>query len=332
MSKTPTKKRTVIFIVIFAIGAFLIVFFAQKRTEKSATVANEYNDTYIPATPQSTQENDDIVADDTASPRTVRSQSKQNLIVRDNENNTTTVIPGFAGDENASLKQKKVVKTGNIDMRVNSVENAISEIRAIAVAHGGDEVSSDFTRNDTYKSGYILVKVPVDQFEDTFAQIKAVAPLVVHESTQTEDITAQFIDLESRIKNKKQQEARLRALFKKADDVDDLIKVEQELARVRTQIEQMESQLKYLKNQTQYSTINTTLEEDANIVVSDTWRPAQVIKDSFNTLIQKTTNLTNSIIRFVITSLPFIILFILIVWFLYFTAKHIFDKNDKNKK
>jgi len=71
--------------------------------------------------------------------------------------------------------------------------------------------------------------------------------------------------------------------------------------------------------------------ENAAIVISDSWKPMQVVKDSFNTLINKSITLLNTIIRFTITSLPFITLFILIIWFLYFTAKHIFGKDDNNK-
>jgi uncharacterized protein DUF4349 len=244
-----------------------------------------------------------------------------------NSQTTTVVTADNVGGEVAV--DKKVIKTGSIDMRVNSVEDSMDEIRWITNAHGGDEVSSDISKSDTYKNGFIVVKVPVNQYAETFAAIKRIAPLVIDESSQSQDVTARFIDLESRIKNKKEHEERLRSFFKKADDVDELIQVERELARVRTEVESMEGQLKYLKDQTQYSTINVSLREDSSIVVSDSWRPMQVVTDSFNTLIKKATNLLNIVIRFTITSLPFIIIFAVGAWFLYFAAKHIFGKKSK---
>jgi len=325
MSQTPGKKRIIAYVIIFVLIAFLIVFFTQKRSMDDAYSVGA-----------SRADNIDFeMGSVTPLPEPVPSLNQkltQQPLV--DTNGDTSVVAAVVAPENDTIIQnqdKKVIKTGTIDMRVNSVETAIGEIKIIALQNNGDEVSSDFSKNNSYKEGYIVIKVPVNQYTKTFEQIKKIAPIVTHESSQTQDVTAQFIDLESRIKNKKDHENQLRSFFDKAEEVDELIQIESELARVRTEIEQMEGQLKYLKDQTQYSTINITLFEDAAVVVSDSWRPMQVVKDSFNTLIEKSTTLLNSVIRFTITSLPFIILFIVIVWFLYFTAKHIFGKHDDDK-
>jgi len=322
MNQAPSKKRVIIYIIIFATLAFTIVFFAQKKsTNESYSIDASHAD------------NLDFEMEHTmplseSMPSTIEMPLEKTIKLENPsssaDTNTTTTIQD--NDNIVQIPDKKVIKTGTIDMRVNSVEKAISEIKIIAQTHGGDEVSSDFSKGDTYKKGYIVIKVPINQYTETFEQIKKIAPLVTHESSQAQDITTQFVDLESRIKNKKEHEDRLRTFFDKADDVDELIQIERELARVRTEIEQMAGQLKYLKDQTQYSTIHTSLMEDSNIVVSDSWQPLQVIKDSFNTLIAKSTALLNTVIRFTITSLPFIILFIIIAWFLYFTTKRIFKK------
>jgi uncharacterized protein YneF (UPF0154 family) len=325
MSEKLNNKRIVIYVVSFVIFALLIVFLSHKNTNKqimSNSASEMYAEDVVSAMPapmvERALEVETAMFDEDAAGDSVKEIKRANDVTD--------------GDDNAIAIEKRVIKTGNIDMRVNSVENAINEIRTITLAHGGDEVSSDISKNDTYKSGFIMVKVPVNQYAQTFEDIKKVAPLVTDESSQSQDVTTEFIDLESRIKNKKEHEARLRSFFRKAEEVDELIQVERELARVRTEIEQMEGQMKYLKAQTQYSTINASLVEESSIVVSDSWRPLQVIKDSFNTLIKKTTNLLNLTIRFTIVSLPFIVLFVILAWFLYFTAKHIFSKEDKDKK
>ena len=326
MNQTPSKKRVIIYIIIFATLAFAIVFFAQKKsTNESYSIGASRADNinfemeHIMPIPEPMLDAD--YSTSTTMPEMAAKSIQPTSPVENSTDQTIIQSP-----------DKRVIKTGTIDMRVNSVEKAISEIRAIAQTHGGNEMSSDFSKNGTYKNGYIIIKVPVNQYVETFEQIKRIAPLVTHESSQAQDVTAQFIDLESRLKNKKEHEDRLRTFFDKADNVTELIQVERELARVRTEVEQMEGQLKYLKDQTQYSTIHTSLMEDSNIVVSDSWRPLQVMKDSFNTLIEKSTTLLNTVIRFTITSLPFIILFIIIAWFLYFTAKHIFKKDNNNKE
>lgn len=338
MEQTPSKKRVIIYVIVFICFALLIVFLAQKRSNSTQFAGENVgrannlsfeseNITPLPSAGMEPMMDNDY---DNTKSLSVKSTPAAALTVTNTDTGETTAVTAV-NDDLLTDTDKKVIKTGTIDMRVNSVETAIDNIKTIAKENGGDEVSSDFSKSDSYKKGYIIVKVPVNQYDKTFAQIKQIAPLVTHESSQAQDVTAQFIDLESRIKNKKEHETRLRSFFDKAEDVDELIQIERELARVRTEVEQMEGQLKYLKDQTQYSTIHITLLEDAAIVVSESWRPLQVAKDSFNTLIDKSTALLNIAIRFIITSLPFIILFIIIAWFLYFTAKHIFGKNDKKE-
>ncbi|XLQ20245.1 MAG: DUF4349 domain-containing protein [Candidatus Moraniibacteriota bacterium] len=321
MSEKPGKKRIVIYIIIFVAFALLIVFLSNRTSNKTMSdVGYGGGMESVVGMPMG-----DVMPVDMMEPM-MESPVAPEVKAR-NSQTTTVVTADNVGGEVAV--DKKVIKTGSIDMRVNSVEDSMDEIRWITNAHGGDEVSSDISKSDTYKNGFIVVKVPVNQYAETFAAIKRIAPLVIDESSQSQDVTARFIDLESRIKNKKEHEERLRSFFKKADDVDELIQVERELARVRTEVESMEGQLKYLKDQTQYSTINVSLREDSSIVVSDSWRPMQVVTDSFNTLIKKATNLLNIVIRFTITSLPFIIIFAVGAWFLYFAAKHIFGKKSK---
>ncbi len=320
MSENLSKKRIIMYVIIFVTFALLIVFLSRRTADKTMSTISENS---VPRASKAAGfvDNQDVMSVDVV-------ETPSNLvaspIVELEKNNTTNEI----NEKNINI-EKRVIKKGHIDMRVNSVENAIGEIKAIAVRYGGDEVSSDVSKSDIYKEGYIVVKVPVNQYDQAFEEIKKIAPLVMSESSNSQDVTAQFIDLESRIKNKKKHEEQLRTFFNKAEKVDELIQIERELARVRTEIEQMEGQMNYLKEQTQYSTIDVSLLEDANIVVSDSWRPMQVVRDSFNTLIKKTTNLINIVLRFMITSLPFIILFVVGAWFLYFTAKHIFGQKKK---
>lgn len=328
MSEQPSKKRVIVYVIIFVLFAFLIVFFSQKNTNKQASemVGTDGDMAESVEFVDVSSEVDDGVMHEESVP--LEEKARPIVTVKNTDTGTSAIIT--ATEENDTL-DKKLIKTGSIDMRVNSVEDSIDKIREIALSHGGDEVSSDIEKNDFYKRGVIVVKVPVNQYNEVFARIKDIAPLVVDESSQSRDVTAQFMDLETRIKNKKDHEVRLRSFFSKAEDVDELIQVEKELARVRTEIEQMEGQLKYLKDQTQYSTIHVMLLEDANIVVSDSWRPLQVVKDSFNTLLRKMTNLINVMIRFVITSLPFIIIFIVVAWLGHLVIKHFFGKDkDEN--
>lgn len=306
MVDKPRKKQLVIYGIIFVIITLLVILLAQRSTTDYQEIPNYGRSNNIDFEAKSTVP---AMMEDAVMQETERDSSV-----------TTSEVGQI------EIAEKKVIKIGEITMHVNSIENALKEIRSIAVSYGGDEISSDFSKNTIKKSGMITVKVPADQYDQALEAVKKISPLVVRESTNAQDVTAQFIDLESRIKNKKDHETRLRTFFDRAEDVDELIQVERELSRVRTEIEQMESQLKYLSEQTQFSTMYITLYEDEDVVVSNAWRPLQVVKDSFNTLLHRSTDLIDSTIRFVIIVLPFILLFALVAWILYRTSKRIFKK------
>ncbi len=322
MTNGLSKKRLFIYIALFVAIAFFIVYFTQKKTDTTLLEdATPHETTYVGSIP-------DTVA---LAPSEDLNDDAMTKMPPETKSAESPTIHTKAEDTAVESVDQKVIKTGEITMHVNSIAQAIADIKTVALSHGGSEVASKFAKSTGTKQGFIVIKVPVNQYGETFAQVKNIAPLVTHESSHAQDVTAQFIDLESRIKNKKEHENRLRTFFHKADDVDELIHVERELARVRTEIEQMEGRLKYLTDQTQYSTIHITLLEDEDIVISEEWRPMQVVKDSFNTLIKKSTNLFNAVIRFAITSLPFFLLIIIAGWFLHFTAKHIFGKKTDDK-
>src|SRR5207244_937370 len=78
----------------------------------------------------------------------------------------------------------------------------------------------------------------------------------------TEDITKNYFDTESRLKNARVMESRLVEMLKrKSDDINDLLQVEKELGRVREQIEQMQGELKYWDSQVQFATVTISLAE-----------------------------------------------------------------------
>jgi hypothetical protein len=74
-----------------------------------------------------------------------------------------------------------------------------------------------------------------------------------------EDVTSQFVDIEARLKTKKEVELRYTALLREAKKVSDILEVENNLRTIREEIESQEGQLKYLKDQVSYSTINLSI-------------------------------------------------------------------------
>jgi hypothetical protein len=244
---------------------------------------------------------------------------------------TTDYSPAPATDSTGV--DKKVIKDGNLTMKVDKVDDAVSKIEKVAKDNGGDMFSSNFFQNSQeQKSGTISIKVPVANFEKTFDELKKVASVVVRESTSGQDVTREYQDLEGRIRNKQAEEQAYQKVLDQAQKISDILEATQALSRVRGEIESLQGTLRYLSAQTDMSTITASLSEDSNITISDSWRPVQVAKEAVRSLVVKAQNFVDFLIIFLITFLPTFALYLLLAWVVYKIGRGIFVKLYKKKE
>ena len=239
----------------------------------------------------------------------------------------STALPSEA---ESPAVEKKVIKNGSLTAKVVNIDNSVKDIEAIAKSNSGEVFSTNFYQNaNKAKSGTIVVKVPVTNFEKAFAELKKVASVVVRESTSGQDVTQEYTDLQSQLKNKQAEEQAFASILSRSGQIDDVLKVTKELARVRGEIEVLQGQIKYLNSQIDMSQISLNLSEDENITVTDTWRPGQIIKDAVNSLIQKIQKFLSFIIVLVIIIIPILALYLLLFYIFYLIGKKIYRKIRK---
>lgn len=228
---------------------------------------------------------------------------------------------------------KKVIKNGNLTLKVDNADESSAKISQIAKDNGGEVFSSNFYETPkNIKSGNITIKVPVANFEKTFAELKKVAVLVVQESTSGQDVTEEYTDLQSQLKNKQAEEAQFVQILGQAQKIQDILDVTTELSRVRGEIEIFQGRIKFLNSQTDMASISMSLSEDANITLADSWRPLQVVKEAVNALIKKAQGFVNFAIVLIVTVIPIILLYALLVYVIYRIGKKIYIKiKDKNQ-
>ena len=249
---------------------------------------------------------------------------------------SAVTVPVNRAEDSQSLPQigKKIIRNGNLTLKVDNTDDAARKITEIVNNNNGEVSSSNFYRSaNNAKNGTIAVKTPVNNFDKTFTEIKEVASLVVRESTSSQDVTEQYIDLQAQLKNRQAEEQSFVKILDQAQKIQDILEITAQLARVRGNIEQLQGKIKYLESQTDMSTISIALSEDANITVVDSWRPWQVVKDSFNSLAKGLQGFANLLIRFFIILLPLLVIWVIIIWVVYRIGKKIYFKikNKENK-
>jgi type II secretory pathway pseudopilin PulG len=171
------------------------------------------------------------------------------------------------GDGEAPLAAK-VIYDANLELLVADFEEAEVELAKRIKENKGYVAQSDITgANSHSRHGHWIIRVPQEHFETL---LEAVVKLGVIEDRYTDsrsvldtkDVSEEYADVDSRVKNKKAEESRLlKHLDKSTGNLQDILAVERELTRVRGEIEQQERRLKVMQNQTALATVTIVLNE-----------------------------------------------------------------------
>ncbi len=255
----------------------------------------------------------------------------------DNRNSINDQIAEDTDYQNSATRQqdqlteKKIIKNGNLSLKVEQTEKAVDEITSIVRNQAGEVFSTNFyERIKGQKSGSMTVKVPVNKFETTLEEIKKTATQVISESTTGQDVTERYTDLEAQLKNKRAEEESFLKILDQAQEIEDILAVIKQLSRVRGEIERLEGQLRFMNSQTDMSTIVIEISEDVEISpAQNDWRPWEVIKKSFSDLIVRSQDFVDNTIRFIIIGIPSLIPTLIIIWIIYLVGKKIWSKFKK---
>lgn len=206
--------------------------------------------------------------------------------------------PYGSGGQTAAEVDQKIIKTGALRLTVGRVSEALSRAADVAKARGGFvQHSSSSERDDGKHEGSITIRVPSAQFEAAVADLKGMALVVNHESTSGQDVTEQYTDLQAQLRNARAQEEEYLRIMKKADTVEDILRVQERLGSVRGQIESLEGRIKYLENMTSFSTISVSLSEEAEITApTKDFRPGTIVKQAVQALVEVGQNVVSALI------------------------------------
>lgn len=196
------------------------------------------------------------------------------------------------GADNASQQpavQRLVIKNASVSLQVENVAGAEARIRARANELGGYVVSVQTSGSDEYLSSVITFRVPAERFEEALAGVEGLARRVLSRGVSGDDVTEEFVDLESRLRNLEATRNRLLDLLGKASRVEDALQVNQALTDVQGEIEQIQGRMKYLSQSAAFSTITAELQPVPplpSIVEPDSWQPLRVAQGALAGLVE----------------------------------------------
>ncbi len=208
----------------------------------------------------------------------------------------------------AEIIERKLIRNGSLEFQTEEVKKTKTEIEKICKELNA-YISSESENNLGERLQYNqVIRVPANQFDALVARLEPLALKIENKNISTEDVTEQFIDVEARLKTKKELEARYREILKQAKTVEEIVSIESQIANVRSEIESMEGRLNFLKNQVAFSTLNVTYYETIGIDFGFASKLVQSLKGGWDNLL--------AFIIFLVNLWPFVLgLAALTFWF-----------------
>lgn len=249
----------------------------------------------------------------------------ENSAANDSQSEAAPTAPsGYSEKEtqanNKSQPQRKIIKQAEILQKVTELNPAMKKIQQLVDQSGGFiQTSSIEQLNDSLRQADYVIRIPQENYLSIVDQFMQVGKNELI-SQKGEDVTQTYYDNEARIKNLNSQEDAVRKLLDQAQQMEDILKIQQELFRIRGEIEQLQGQNRYLDNMSSLSTVHLTIQEA---------KPLELAKDSpwaqaaqgFLASLEGVGEFFIQLFVFLITYLP-VLLFIylpmgLLIWWIY---------------
>jgi hypothetical protein len=215
-----------------------------------------------------------------------------------------------------STIDRKIVKSADVTMEVDSPLDSQRKVSSIAGSRGGFVLTSESKRRESSDPNRqdldisLVIRVPSAQFEAALAEIRGIGIRILQNKEAGQDVTEEFIDLEARINTQKGLESQFLQIMKQANKVADALEVQRQIAEVRNEIERLEGRRRFLDNNSSLSTITVNLQSPRVIIVS-TSGFGQTIKDSFADSMAVASSIVLFIIRATIVLLPILVMLVL---------------------
>ena len=199
-----------------------------------------------------------------ATPRAADAQGNDSSANQNNNASTNTNNSSNTNTNSSQTTNRKLIKTVNVSVETNDFVQATRNLEN-KVAELGGYVEDSNVYNGTYydqtkRTASYTFRIPSNRL-DEFTEFVGGATHVINFSENTNDVTLNYVDVESKKKALKTEEERILAMMEQATKLEDLITLEDKLETIRYEIENVESQLRVYDNKVDYSTVYVSVDE-----------------------------------------------------------------------
>ncbi|MEP7134769.1 MAG: DUF4349 domain-containing protein [Chloroflexota bacterium] len=239
----------------------------------------------------------------------------------------------------ADAGTRLVIRNADMAIVVKDPKAGMAKITKLAETMGGFVVASNLYQsyygpnNTEVPEATITIRVPVEKLDEALASIKEGVVDVNYENVTGQDVTSEYVDLQSRLTAKQAAEKKLLEILDKAEKSEDVLAIYVQIQNVQTEIELLKGQIKYYEESASLSAISVRLIAEAGTqpITVGPWTPTGTAKKAVQDLIYFFQNFVEFLIRFVLYNLPALILIGIPLYLVFLIGRAIFRRFKKTK-
>lgn len=210
--------------------------------------------------------------------------------------------------------ERMVIRSNTLSMIAADPAAVLERVRTLALRLGGYVESSSLAENKgDQPSGNISIRVPATRLDEARLEIRRYGLRVENETAQANDVTAQYVDMDSRLRNYRAEEAQYLEIMRRSGTIRDTLAVAERLSDVRGRIEQLQGQLNLLSHQVQMASLTVSVRPEPLAPVTDVrWRPLHEANVALHDGLDSLTGYLNFMLT-VLFQLPVVLLWCLTV-------------------
>lgn len=238
----------------------------------------------------------------------------------------------------AQAQNRLVIQNADLAIVVNDPRARMQEISNLAQEFGGYVVSSNLIQTTSFgkevPEANIVIRVPAERLDEALDRIKEDAVDVEYENRSGEDVTNIYVDLQSQLKAKEAAEAKLLEIMEQATRAEDVLAIYLQVQSVQTEIEVLKGQIQYYEESAAMSAISVRLiaEESTQPIEVGPWSIEGAAKEAIQDLIFFVQNFAEFLIRFVLYTLPALILVGIPLYLVFLGGRAVFRRVRKSNE
>ena len=243
-----------------------------------------------------------------------------------------------ANTGSVQTQERLVIENADLAIVVKDPKARMAEITALANEMGGYVVSSNLFQSFTsfgqeVPEATIVIRVPSERLDDALTRIKEDALNVNYENRTGQDITNIYVDLQSQLKAKQAAEAKLLEIMDEATRAEDVLAIYLQVQQVQTEIEMLKGQIQYYDEAVATSAISVRLiaEEGTQPIEIGPWTPSGAAREAIQDLILFVQDFVEVLIRFVLLTLPALILIAIPLFLVYLAGRAVYRRVRRSR-